>query len=107
MSADSRGTETIEKIMAAFEVDTVLVLDYEKVHNELYAKYAGKVQVVRLEKSGGVSDGSTTPEMKQKQIKYGLVSYFRGATGNMKAYQISLPMTKYRLFKIFSTSFCF
>ena len=95
----------IEKIISAFEVDTVLVLDYERLHNDLFAKYGSKIQIARLDKSGGVSDGGSTPEMKLKQIKWGLVSYFRGAGGNMNSYQISLPLSKYKMFKIFSIAF--
>ncbi len=101
MSADSRNVELIEKVIEAFQVDTVFVLDFEKLYNELLAKHAPRVHVVKIEKSGGVID--VTPETKQKQIEQRLASYFRGVGGSMKAYQVSIPMTKYKLFRIFST----
>ena len=100
MSADRKNSELIEHIISAFEVDIVLVLDYEKLHNELRDKYGSKMQIVKLEKSGGVSDGNSTQEMKQVMINAGIRSYFAATT--VKSYQISLLMSKYKIFKIFS-----
>jgi len=102
MSADSKGIDVIEKIISAFEVDTVLVLDYERLHNELFAKYNGTIHIVKLDKSGGASDSISTAETKQKQIKNNIMNYFRGNNGTMKAYQISIPLIKFRLLKIYS-----
>eukprot|EP00826_Nyctotherus_ovalis_P065858 TRINITY_DN9698_c0_g2_i1.p1 TRINITY_DN9698_c0_g2~~TRINITY_DN9698_c0_g2_i1.p1 ORF type:complete len:154 (-),score=35.15 TRINITY_DN9698_c0_g2_i1:378-839(-) len=106
MSADSKGSELIESIIEAFGVNIVLVLDYERLYNELLTKYSSRVQIVKLEKLGGVSDSSITYEMRQKMIKAGITSYFGGMSENIKSYQISLPMSKYKIFKIFRNRDC-
>lgn len=106
MSADSKGSELIESIIDAFGVNIVLVLDYERLYNELLTKYSSRVQIVKLEKLGGVSDSSVTHEMRQKMIKAGITSYFGGVSENIKSYQISLPMDKYKVFKIFRNAGC-
>jgi len=103
MSADLKGSELIESIIQAFGVNIVLVLDYEKLHNELLSKYSIRAQIVKLEKSGGVSDSSDSSyEMRDKIIKTGIINYFGGINEAIKSYQISLPMNKYKVFRIFS-----
>ena len=98
MCVDSKNTKLIDTIIESFKIDVVFILDYEKLHSELLAKYDKRVQIVKLDKSSGVIDIGFESKQKQMMLRY--TNYFRGINSSMNAYQVSLSIAKYKFYKV-------
>ncbi|RZF43747.1 hypothetical protein LSTR_LSTR009170 [Laodelphax striatellus] len=77
------GYKLLTHAAQAFEVDVVLVLDQERLYNELVRDMPNFVRIVLLPKSGGVVERSVSyrQEMRDKRVR----EYFYGSGGGAAA----------------------
>lgn len=96
----AEGYKCITHIAQAFEVDVIIVLDQERLYNELSRDMPQFVKVVFLPKSGGVVErgGAQRVETRDNRIR----EYFYGRpptqTFHPHSFQVKLPDAK--IFKI-------
>ena len=94
------GYDQIKHIAMAFEVDVILVLDQERVYNDLVRDMPSFVKVVLQPKSGGVvpRNKEQRAEGRDSRIK----QYFYGPRNNLfpHSYEVNFSDIKDKLFKI-------
>eukprot|EP00095_Tigriopus_kingsejongensis_P001332 maker-scaffold1057_size73593-snap-gene-0.21 protein:Tk01332 transcript:maker-scaffold1057_size73593-snap-gene-0.21-mRNA-1 annotation:"clp1-like protein" len=94
------GYNQIKHTAQAFEVDVIIVLDQERVYNDLVRDMPTFVKVVWMPKSGGVVERST----EQRQIARDLrvKQYFYGPSGNLfpHSFEVKFSELKDKVYKI-------
>ncbi|XP_061107860.1 polyribonucleotide 5'-hydroxyl-kinase Clp1 isoform X2 [Conger conger] len=95
----SSGYQALVHCASAFEVDVVLVLDQERLYNELKRDLPHFVRVVLLPKSGGVVERSKTCRRDTRDEKIREYFYgFRGASFYPHAFDVRF--SDVRIYKI-------
>ena len=86
------GYNQIKHTAQAFEVDVVIVLDQERVYNDLVRDMPAFVNVVLLPKSGGVVEQG--PEQRQSSRDTRVKQYFYGTNGNLfpHSFEVRYPI---------------
>lgn len=94
------GYNQIKHIAQAFEVDVILVLDQERVYNDLVRDMPDFVKVVWLPKSGGVVERPSDQRIHARDAR--IKEYFYGPKGNLFPHSIELKFAdlKDRIYKI-------
>ena len=75
------GFKHLTHIAKAFEVDVIVVLDQERLYNDLTSDMPTFVKVIWLPKSGGVVERSTETRIETRENR--VKQYFYGPTGNL------------------------
>ncbi|XP_059081029.1 protein CLP1 homolog [Tigriopus californicus] len=94
------GYNQIKHTAQAFEVDVIIVLDQERVYNDLVRDMPSFVKVIWLPKSGGVVERST--EQRQIARDQRVKQYFYGPTGNLfpHSFEVRFSELKEKIYKI-------
>ncbi len=96
------GYKQLTHIAQAFEVSVILVLDNERVHNDLIRDMPEFVKVVWLPKSGGVVERSQEQRAESRDLR--IRRYFYGTSPRNSLYphsfEVKFSELKDRLFKI-------
>ncbi|XP_037086381.1 protein CLP1 homolog [Pollicipes pollicipes] len=92
------GYKALTHIAVAFEVDVVLVLDHERLYNELVRDMPNFVEVVFLPKSGGVSERNKMQRMEARDAR--IRSYFYGQCGELYPHSFDVKFSDVKVFKI-------
>jgi len=94
------GYNQIKHIAQAFEVDVIIVLDQERVYNDLVRDMPKFVKVVWQPKSGGVV--SRNQEQRAESRDARVKQYFYGPHNNLfpHSFEVSFSEIKDKLFKI-------
>jgi len=94
------GYNQIKHIAQAFEVDVIIVLDQERVYNDLVRDMPKFVKVVWQPKSGGVV--SRNQEQRAESRDSRVKQYFYGPHNNLfpHSFEVSFSEIKDRLYKI-------
>jgi len=94
------GYNQIKHIAKAFEVDAIIVLDHERVYNDLVKDMPKFVKVVLQPKSGGVV--SRNQEQRGESRDNRIKQYFYGPQNNLfpHSFEVSFSEIKGKLFKI-------
>jgi len=94
------GYNQIKHIAQAFEVDVIIVLDQERVYNDLVRDMPKFVKVVWQPKSGGVV--SRNQEQRAESRDARVKQYFYGPHNNLfpHSFEVSFSEVKDKLFKI-------
>ncbi|CAG7838440.1 unnamed protein product [Allacma fusca] len=94
------GYKSITHIAQAFEVDVVLVLDQERLYNDLSRDLPSFVKVVFLPKSGGVGDRSVSHRQEARDSR--IREYFYGKPGlqPFHPHSFQVKLSEYKIFKI-------
>ncbi|KAL9966563.1 hypothetical protein ACROYT_G024659 [Oculina patagonica] len=82
----------------AFDVDVIVVLDQERVYNDLKKQFGNKVQIVHLPKSGGVVVRSTETRRGARDGR--VRNYFYGIKGNFYPHSFEVRFADVKIFKI-------
>ncbi|KAL3250133.1 hypothetical protein MRX96_055731 [Rhipicephalus microplus] len=92
------GYKAITHAALAFEVDVVLVLDQERLYNELVRDMPGFVKVVFTPKSGGVVERSKSmrSESRDSRVK----EYFYGLKTPLYPHSFDVKFSDVKLYKI-------
>ena len=96
----AEGYNQIKHIAKAFEVDAIIVLDHERVYNDLVKDMPKFVKVVLQPKSGGVV--SRNREQRGESRDNRIKQYFYGPHNNLfpHSFEVSFSEIKGKLFKI-------
>ena len=96
----AEGYNQIKHIAKAFEVDAIIVLDHERVYNDLVKDMPKFVKVVLQPKSGGVV--SRNREQRSESRDNRIKQYFYGPHNNLfpHSFEVSFSEIKGKLFKI-------
>jgi len=96
----AEGYNQIKHIAKAFEVDAIIVLDHERVYNDLVKDMPKFVKVVLQPKSGGVV--SRNREQRSESGDNRIKQYFYGPHNNLfpHSFEVSFSEIKGKLFKI-------
>lgn len=92
------GYKALTHVAVAFEVDVVIVLDHERLYNELVRDMPNFVEVVFLPKSGGVSERSKMQRMEARDAR--VRSYFYGQCGELYPHSFDVKFSDIKVFKI-------
>eukprot|EP00096_Caligus_rogercresseyi_P011544 TRINITY_DN4557_c0_g1_i2.p1 TRINITY_DN4557_c0_g1~~TRINITY_DN4557_c0_g1_i2.p1 ORF type:complete len:425 (-),score=73.65 TRINITY_DN4557_c0_g1_i2:104-1378(-) len=94
------GYNQIKHIAQAFEVDVIIVLDQERVYNDLVRDMPDFVKVVWQPKSGGVVERNTDQRMEGRDLR--VKKYFYGHMGNLfpHSFDVKFSELKDRIYKI-------
>ncbi|XP_014210127.1 protein CLP1 homolog [Copidosoma floridanum] len=92
------GYKMLTHAARAFEVDTILVLDQERLYNELVRDMPNFVKVVHLPKSGGVVERTQTQrcESRDQSIR----EYFYGSRTPLYPHSFEVKWSEAKVFKI-------
>lgn len=92
------GYETLTSAAQAFQVDAILVLDQERLYNELIRDMPEFVNIVFLPKSGGVVEKSVAQkvEAREKAVR----EYFYGSKVPLYPHSIEMKWSEAKIFKI-------
>lgn len=102
---DAFGYEALVHAAQAFEVNTILVLDHERLYNQLKMAFnsSKEVQVVLLPKSGGVVARSKTTRSQSRDRS--VYSYFYGSNQEtFYPHSFDVKFTEVQIYKIGSPS---
>ncbi|EDO49377.1 predicted protein [Nematostella vectensis] len=92
------GYRIIVHAATAFKVNVIVVLDQERLYNDLKNQFGDKVQIVHLPKSGGVVVRSRETRRKVRDER--LRSYFYGQQANLYPHSFEVKFSDVKLFKI-------
>ena len=92
------GYKLLTHAAQAFEVDAILVLDQERLYNELVRDMPEFVKVVFLPKSGGVVERSQT--MRTESRDFRVREYFYGSNTPLYPHSFEVKWSEARLYKI-------
>ncbi|ESP00169.1 hypothetical protein LOTGIDRAFT_226039 [Lottia gigantea] len=92
------GYELIKNTAGAFEVDLVMVIDQERLFNELKRDLPHFVHVVLLPKSGGVVERSQSSRGEARDAK--IREYFYGIDNSLYPHNFEVKFTDVKIFKI-------
>ncbi|XP_020284023.1 protein CLP1 homolog isoform X2 [Pseudomyrmex gracilis] len=93
-----QGYKILTHAAQAFEIDAILVLDQERLYNELVRDMPDFVKVVFLPKSGGVVERSQTQrtEARDQSVR----EYFYGSRTPLYPHSFEVKWSEARLYKI-------
>jgi len=94
------GYNQIRHIAQAFEVDVIVVLDQERLYNDLVRDMPPFVKVVWQPRSGGVVTRSQEQRTDLRDLR--VKQYFYGPTGNLFPHSFQVPFSelKEKIYKI-------
>lgn len=92
------GYKLLTHAAQAFEVDAILVLDQERLYNELVRDMPDFVKVVFLPKSGGVVERSQAQRTEARD--QGVREYFYGSRTPLYPHSFEVKWSEARLYKI-------
>ncbi|KAK8775594.1 hypothetical protein V5799_031062 [Amblyomma americanum] len=92
------GYKAITHAALAFEVDVVLVLDQERLYNELVRDMPGFVKVVFTPKSGGVVERSKSMRSEARDTR--VREYFYGLKTPLYPHSFDVKFSDIKLYKI-------
>ncbi|KAB0804028.1 hypothetical protein PPYR_00998 [Photinus pyralis] len=93
------GYKELTQIAKTFEVDIILVLDQERLYNELVRDMPRFVKVVFLPKSGGVVERSQTARSEARDLR--IREYFYGTPKNsVYPHSFDIKWSEVKIFKI-------
>ncbi|KAG7202773.1 hypothetical protein KM043_009941 [Ampulex compressa] len=92
------GYKLLTHAAQAFEVDAILVLDQERLYNELVRDMPDFVKVVFLPKSGGVVERSQAQRTESRD--QGVREYFYGSRTPLYPHSFEVKWSEARLYKI-------
>lgn len=92
------GYDALKHAAGSFEVDVILVLDQERLYNQLKGDLPDFVKIVLLPKSGGVVERSQHARAEARDSK--VHEYFYGAGNNMCPRTFDVKFSDVKLFKI-------
>ncbi|XP_054933306.1 protein CLP1 homolog isoform X1 [Dermacentor andersoni] len=92
------GYKAITHAALAFEVDVVLVLDQERLYNELVRDMPGFVKVVFTPKSGGVVERSKSMRSESRDSR--VREYFYGFRTPLYPHSFDIKFSDIKLYKI-------
>ncbi|XP_067649529.1 polyribonucleotide 5'-hydroxyl-kinase Clp1-like [Haliotis asinina] len=92
------GYESIKQAAGAFEVDAVIVLDQERLYNEMKRDMPEFVKVILLPKSGGVVERSTHVRAESRDAK--VREYFYGIKNTLYPHTFEVKFADVKIFKI-------
>jgi len=92
------GYKALTNAAVAFEVDVVIVLDHERLYNELVRDMPNFVEVVFLPKSGGVSERSKHQRRDARDAR--VRAYFYGQCGELYPHSFDVKFGDVKIFKI-------
>ncbi|KAF5291354.1 hypothetical protein FQA39_LY03505 [Lamprigera yunnana] len=93
------GYKELTQVARTFEVDIILVLDQERLYNELVRDMPAFVKVVYLPKSGGVVERSQTVRRENRDLK--IREYFYGTPKNsVYPHSFDIKWAEVKIFKI-------
>jgi len=94
------GYNQIKHIAQAFEVDVIVVLDQERLYNDLVRDMPKFVKVVMQPKSGGVVGRSSEQRTELRDLR--VKQYFYGPSGNLfpHSFDVHFSALKDKIYKI-------
>jgi polyribonucleotide 5'-hydroxyl-kinase len=94
------GYKSLTHIAQAIEADVILVLDQERLYNELTRDMPAFVKVVFLPKSGGVVERGTSFRQESRDTR--IREYFYGKQGiqNLHPHSFQVKFSEAKIFKI-------
>lgn len=92
------GYKLLTHAAQAFEVDAILVLDQERLYNELVRDMPDFVKVVFLPKSGGVVERSQAQRLETRDQR--VREYFYGSRTPLYPHSFEVKWSEARLYKI-------
>ncbi|KAI4488123.1 PREDICTED: protein CLP1 homolog [Polistes canadensis] len=92
------GYKLLTHAAQAFEVDAILVLDQERLYNELVRDIPPFVKVVFLPKSGGVVERSQAQRTETRD--QGVRAYFYGSKTPLYPHSFEVKWSEARLYKV-------
>lgn len=95
---NGEGYKLLTHAAEAFEVDAILVLDQERLYNELVRDMPNFVKVVFLPKSGGVVSRSQQFRIESRDQK--VREYFYGMKTPLYPHNIDIKWSEARIYKI-------
>lgn len=92
------GYDALKHAAGSFEVDIIIVLDQERLYNQLKSELPDFVKIVLLPKSGGVVERSqhVRAEARDQKIR----DYFYGVNNNLFPHTFDVKFNEVKLFKI-------
>lgn len=93
-----QGFKVLLDVTKSFEVDVVLVIDQEKIYNQLKGKVGDSVQVLHLPKSGGVVE--RTKDIRRQKRDDKVREYFYGGRTPLYPHVFDVKFSDVKLFKI-------
>jgi len=99
---DGLGYELLLYSIDVLNADTVLVLDHDRLYNDLIQAYRGRrVRVVKLQKSGGVV--ARDPSFRRKSRMMRIKEYFYGIAGDLSPHATVLNFRDIHIYKVGSS----
>ncbi|XP_065335760.1 protein CLP1 homolog [Cloeon dipterum] len=92
------GYHQILHIAQAFEADVILVLDQERLYNELVRDMPDSVRTVFLPKSGGVVERTSKSRIDSRDAR--VREYFYGTKTNLYPHSFDVKFSDVRIYKI-------
>ncbi|XP_076460941.1 polyribonucleotide 5'-hydroxyl-kinase Clp1-like [Babylonia areolata] len=92
------GYDALKHAAGSFEVDIIIVLDQERLYNQLKGDMPEFVKIVLLPKSGGVVERSQHARAEARDMK--IRDYFYGVNGNLYPHSFDIKFNEIKLFKI-------
>lgn len=92
------GYKNILHAAKAFEVNVILVLDQERLYNELLRDTSSELQVVFLNKSGGVVERSKKARTESRDLR--IKEYFYGLRSPLYPHSFDVKWSDVNIYKI-------
>ncbi|KAM4636819.1 polyribonucleotide 5'-hydroxyl-kinase Clp1 [Discoglossus pictus] len=92
------GYQALIHAASAFEVDVVLVLDQERLYNDLLRDLPHFVRTILLPKSGGASERSK--ECRREARDQRVREYFYGPRGSLYPHAFEVKFSEVRVYKV-------
>eukprot|EP00112_Aurelia_sp_Birch-Aquarium-sp1_P009417 Seg207.9 transcript_id=Seg207.9/GoldUCD/mRNA.D3Y31 product="Polyribonucleotide 5'-hydroxyl-kinase Clp1" protein_id=Seg207.9/GoldUCD/D3Y31 len=92
------GFKLLIDIAKAFTVDAIVVIDQEKLYNQLKSKVPEKVKVLHLPKSGGVVERSKDVRRQKRDDK--VREYFYGGRNPLYPHVFDVKFSDVKIYKI-------
>jgi len=92
------GFKLLLDTAGSFDVDAVLVIDQEKLYNQLKTKLSDKIQILYLPKSGGVVERST--EVRKNKRDERVREYFYGGKTPLYPHVFDISFNDVRIYKV-------
>lgn len=92
------GYQAIIHAASAFEVDVVIVLDQERLYNDLHRDLPHFVHTILLPKSGGASERSK--ECRRESRDQRVREYFYGPRGSLYPHAFEVKFSEVKVYKV-------
>jgi polyribonucleotide 5'-hydroxyl-kinase len=92
--------KTIKKIVKLFQVDYIIIIDFEQTYIKLTEDYKNNrhLKIIKLPKSPGVVTTGETHKTVIKNASY--KNYFNGKMGKFDTFEVGLDLEEYKLYTI-------